>query len=56
MYLVSAAVHPHISQGKHYELVASLDNSIWFHNYDFKADDENNWLLYEVQSPAAGLY
>ncbi|KAI6221074.1 Acyl-coenzyme A thioesterase 8 [Aphelenchoides besseyi] len=50
MYLVGAAVYPHISVGAQASLIASLDNTIWFHRYDFRADE---WLLYETFSPAA---
>jgi acyl-CoA thioesterase II len=50
MYLVGSTVYPHVSHGNLYKSIASLDNTIWFHNYEFRADD---WLLYEVQSPAA---
>lgn len=30
---------------------ASIDHAMWFHSYDFKADD---WMLYKTQSPWAG--
>ncbi|KAI6239620.1 Acyl-coenzyme A thioesterase 8-like [Aphelenchoides fujianensis] len=36
---------PHASQGNLPKVVASLDNSIYFHSYDFRADE---WLLYEA--------
>ncbi|KAI6176051.1 Acyl-coenzyme A thioesterase 8 [Aphelenchoides bicaudatus] len=50
MYLVSAAILPHISQGNQFNMIASLDNTLWFHNYDF---DANDFMLYEVHSPIA---
>ncbi|KAH7669904.1 Protein C37H5.13 a [Aphelenchoides avenae] len=40
----------HGSHGAIPELVASLDQSIWFHDYDFSA---NEWLLYETFAPVA---
>lgn len=50
MFLVGSAIYPHISYGNHPGMVASLDNTLWFSNYNFKADE---WLLYEVKSEVA---
>ena len=30
---------------------ASIDHAMWFHNYDFRADE---WMLYQTNSPWAG--
>lgn len=49
-YLAGKIGWPHGSHDFVPDLVTSLDHSIWFHDYDFRADE---WLLYETWTPVA---
>ncbi|CEF61852.1 Acyl-coenzyme A thioesterase 8 [Strongyloides ratti] len=48
--LVYAADRQHVSHGYEPSMYFSLDHHIWFHEYNFRADE---WLLYENRSTVA---
>ncbi|CAD5218159.1 unnamed protein product [Bursaphelenchus okinawaensis] len=48
--MASGNVGPHLSHGHDAAAATSLDHTIWFHNFDFRADE---WVLISAQSPSA---
>uniref|UniRef100_A0A1I7SH26 Gluconolactonase n=2 Tax=Bursaphelenchus xylophilus TaxID=6326 RepID=A0A1I7SH26_BURXY len=48
--MASCNVGPHLSHGHDAAHATSLDHTIWFHNFDFRADD---WIFINAQSPNA---
>lgn len=49
-FLASAVAYPHLSHRNPTKLFTSLDNTLTWHSYDYRADE---WLLYEVRSAVA---
>lgn len=48
--LTSSYCNDRFSHGFTWDFFTSLDQSIWFHDYNFRADD---WLLLETWTPVA---
>lgn len=50
-FTTASGLIPHISQGAHCRLGATLDLGVWFHAHDFRADQ---WMLLEAKSDVGG--